>query len=72
MKENKQYTGIGKQFLTPAQLGDRWSHHVETIRRKIRRAEIPCVIIGRRLLVPLDEIENIERAGSLPATNNHA
>ena len=52
-------------FLRPTQLAQRWSFNPESVRRKIRRGEIASVVIGRQRLIPLDEIERIEREGTV-------
>jgi hypothetical protein len=54
-------------FLSPAQLAQRWPLHPESIRRKLRRREIASVLIGRKRLIPLSEIERIEAEGRIPA-----
>ena len=56
----KAHKTDGTKFLTPQQLGSRWSMHQESIRRMIRQRRIESVIIARRRLVPLSEIERIE------------
>jgi excisionase family DNA binding protein len=48
------------KFLTPAQLSDRWLFHPETIRRKLREGQIRALTIGRRRLIPIEEVEKIE------------
>jgi len=53
-------------YLTPKKIADRWSWHVESVRRKIRRREIASTVIGRRRLVSIQEIERIEREGAIP------
>jgi hypothetical protein len=51
--------------LTPRMLGQRWFMHEESIRRKLRRRELQSVIIGRRRLIPISEIERVEAAGTV-------
>jgi len=53
----------GMCFLTPKELALRWSFHPESIRRKIRRGEIDSVVIGRRRLIPAEEVLRIEKGG---------
>jgi hypothetical protein len=53
----------GSKFLTPQQIADRWAWHVESVRRAIRERRVESVIISRRRLVPLAEIERIEANG---------
>lgn len=60
MSTNSEQT---KKFLTPAELGARWSQHEETIRRKLRRSELPSIVIGRRRLIPIEAVENVEKGG---------
>jgi excisionase family DNA binding protein len=54
-------------FLSPAQVAQRWSFHVESVRRKIRRRELGSILIGRRRLIPLSELKRIESEGRIPA-----
>lgn len=55
----------GTKYLTPRQVADRWAWHVESVRRAIRQRRIEAVVISRRLLVPLAEVERIEAEGLL-------
>jgi hypothetical protein len=55
----------GSKFFTPYQLADRWGWHVESVRRAIRQRRIKSVIISRRRLVPLAEVERIEAEGRI-------
>ena len=55
----------GSKFLTPRQVADRWGWHVESVRRAIRQRRIESVVISRRLLVPVAEIERIETEGRI-------
>jgi len=54
-------------YLSPAQITKRWPFHVESIRRMIRRGEIASVVLGRRRLVALSELQRIEAEGRVPA-----
>ena len=51
------------KYLTPRQVADRWAWHVESVRRAIRQRRIESVIISRRRLVPVAEVERIEAEG---------
>lgn len=53
----------GSKFLTPQQVADRWGWHVESVRRAIRQRRIASIILSRRRLVPLPEIERTEAEG---------
>jgi len=53
----------GTKYMTPCQVADRWAWHVESVRRAIRQRRIEFVVISRRLLVPLTEVERIELGG---------
>jgi hypothetical protein len=55
----------GSKFFTPRQVADRWFWHVESVRRAIRQRRIESVVISRRLLVPVAEIERIETEGRI-------
>jgi regulator of replication initiation timing len=35
-------------FLSPKQLGIRWGMHHESIRRKLRQRELPCLLLNSR------------------------
>jgi hypothetical protein len=62
----KSFGTDGRTFLTSAQIATRWGWHVESVRRKLRRRELGSVLLGRRRLVPLAEVELLERLGSVP------
>ena len=62
----------GKVFLTPSQLAARWGLHQESVRRKIRRCEIASVVMGRRRLVRLLEVEKLETEGAVPRLHPYA
>jgi len=51
--------------FTPRQLALRWSWHVESVRRKIRQRQITAIHIGGRVLVTVEEIEELERDGTV-------
>ena len=53
----------GIKFLTPSQLAARWGWNPESIRRAIRQGRIGSIIISRRRLVPVPEVERIEAQG---------
>ena len=55
----------GQPFFTPASLADRWSWHVESVRRAVRQGRMDSVIIGRRRLIPASEVERIEADGRI-------
>jgi hypothetical protein len=55
----------GSKFFTPRQVADRWGWHAESIRRAIRARRIESVIISRRRLVPIAEVERIEAEGRI-------
>ena len=43
-------------YLTPKQLAERWGMHPESIRRKIRNQELPCVRISNRVRIAMTDI----------------
>ena len=51
--------------FTPGQVAGRWGWHVESVRRAIRQRRITAIIISRRLLVPVAEVERIEAEGRI-------
>lgn len=55
----------GTAHFTPRQVADRWGWHVESVRRAIRQRRIESIVISRRLLVPVAEIERIETEGRI-------
>ena len=63
----KTVDSLERPFRTPRQLSERWGWHEESVRRKIRKREIGAVHIGRRLLIPIEEIERIETDGAIKA-----
>jgi hypothetical protein len=52
-----------RAFYTPAHIAARWSWHEESVRRAIRQRRMGSVVVGRRRLVPVEEIERVEREG---------
>ena len=50
---------------TPGQVAGRWGWHVESVRRAIRQRRITAIVISRRLLIPVAEIERIEAEGRI-------
>ena len=53
----------GSKHFTPQQLADRWGWHVENVRRAIRQRRLASIVVFRRRLVPVAEIERIEAEG---------
>lgn len=54
-------------LLTPAQVGDLLDLSEQAVRHRIRRGEIPGVVIGKRLFVPKAElVQSLERAAGYP------
>jgi hypothetical protein len=52
-----------RPFLTPAETAVRWRLHVETIRLWLRQRKLASVILARRRLIPVAEIQRIESSG---------
>lgn len=52
-----------RALMTPAAIANRWSWHEESVRRALRERRLASIIIGRRRLVPVEEIERVEREG---------
>lgn len=50
-------------FLSAAQLAQRWRMHAESIRRMIREKRLQATRFGRRLRISLAEVERLEREG---------
>lgn len=66
MKNQTEVKNLEIVLVTPAQIAERWSWHPESVRRKIRAGSIPSLVIGRRRLVRLTDVEKI---GSDAAVN---
>ena len=56
---------MNAQFLSPSQLHERWGFHPESLRRMIREGRLPAIRIGKRLRIPLAEIEAYETANRI-------
>jgi excisionase family DNA binding protein len=56
---------LPRKYFTPKQVAARWHWHTESVRRMIRERRLPCVIIGRRLLVPEEELLRTESQGRI-------
>jgi excisionase family DNA binding protein len=54
------------QLLTPQQLATRWAFHTESVRRMIRSGRVQALRLGKRVRVPLSEVEKIEADGLRP------
>lgn len=55
-------TDINKlQFFTVQELSRRWARHPRTIRETIKAGALRTVRIGKRNVIPMSEIERIER-----------
>lgn len=54
------------QFLNTAELAARWQLHMESVRRLVRRRELPGMHVGRRVLVPLSAVMEYEKQNTLP------
>jgi len=62
-------SGVGSKFLTPKQVAERWGWHTESVRRVLRQRQIESVIISRRRLVPIAEVERLEDEGRISRNN---
>lgn len=60
MKEKIGIQNPNQVLMTPMHISARWFMHVESVRRKIRAGSIPSLVIGRRRLVRLTDVEKIE------------
>lgn len=58
----------GLKYLTPHQVAERWGWHTESVRRMLRERRMASVIVSRRRLVPLAEIQRVEEEGSVNRT----
>jgi excisionase family DNA binding protein len=53
------------QFLNTAEVAARWQLHVESVRRLVRRRELPGMHVARRVLVPLSAVMEYEKQNTL-------
>lgn len=58
----------GTKFFTPSQVARRWGWHPESVRRGCRENRIAAIVISRRLLIAVSEVERIEAEGRLSPT----
>ena len=49
-----------KKYMTVAKLAERWDTKEKAIRHRIARGQIPFKRLGRRILIPVDELERFE------------
>jgi excisionase family DNA binding protein len=54
------------QFLSAAEVAARWQLHVESVRRLVRRRELPGMYVARHVLVPLSAVMEYEKQNTLP------
>ena len=57
--ENTKPKPIADVNFTPEQLADYWHCHIETIRLKKRKGEIPFYQIGRKIIFKKSEIDKL-------------
>ena len=55
------YTNDHRPHLTTEIAANRWHCHKETVRRALRERRIASIVIGRRRLIPAEEVERVER-----------
>jgi hypothetical protein len=70
MKNQTEVKNLEPVLVTPAQIAERWSWHPESVRRKLRAGSIPSLVIGRRRLVRLTDVEKIEKDAEVKNSNN--
>ena len=56
-------------YMTPKQLGKRWGMHPESIRRKIRNQDLPCLRIRQRIRIAMADIMAHEAQNRFGAGN---
>ena len=49
------------RFLTVNQLARRWGMHAQTVKRTIETGTLRAVRIGKREVIPMAQIERVER-----------
>ena len=54
------------EFLTVAEVAQRWQLHPESVRRMIRQGRVPRIIVGRQNRVALNTVEAFEKSGGVP------
>jgi excisionase family DNA binding protein len=62
-RHKKSRATDGTAYFTPAQTASRWGFNCESVRRLVRNGGIEAVILGRRILIPIAEIERLENEG---------
>jgi excisionase family DNA binding protein len=55
------------EFLTVAEVAQRWLLHPESVRRMIRQGRVPRVMVGRQNRVALSSVEAFEKNGAVPS-----
>jgi len=55
------------EFLTAADVAQRWQLHPESVRRMIREGRIPRVGVGRHYRVAFTTVEALEKNGAVPS-----
>ncbi len=57
-------------FFTPATLANRWNRkNSESVRRLLRRRQLPSIIIGRQRLIPREAVLAFEASGLISASS---
>ena len=54
------------QFLSTAEVAARWQLQVESVRRLVRRRELPGMHVARRVLLPFSAVIEYEKQNTLP------
>jgi excisionase family DNA binding protein len=54
---------IKPKFHTIPRVAARWGVSRYTVRQSIRHGQLRAVCLGRRLVIPVEEVERIEKSG---------
>lgn len=65
--EQRQSQRKRSEFMTAAELAQRWQLHPESVRKMIRQRRVPRVIVGRHNRIALSTIEGLEKSGAVPS-----
>jgi excisionase family DNA binding protein len=55
------------EFLTVAEVAQRWQLNPESVRRMIRQGRLPRDTIGRQNRIALSSVEEFEKSGAVPS-----
>ena len=63
MKGSMENTNSDSCYMRTQECAARWGWHPESVRRALRRGDLGSVVLGRRRLIPISEIQRVESEG---------